>query len=152
MSLESFDALVLKLKRADVFHNQSNNAQMAMERQVSIALNRFSVYRNGMSLHDIADWAGIGYYTVDLITWRVISAVLDTNLRACHIHWPIREKRKSAKEWLEHQTCSVFWTGYCVVDGTTIPIFEKPHYFRKSFYDWKVQYSINAQIINTPNR
>ena len=39
-----------------------------------------------------------------------------------------------------------------MVDGTTIPIFEKPHYFGKSFYDRKTQYSINAQIINTPNR
>ncbi len=39
-----------------------------------------------------------------------------------------------------------------MVDRTTIPIFEKPHYFGKSFYDWKAQYSINAQIVNTPNR
>lgn len=46
-----------------------------------------------MSLYDIADWAGIGYSTVDLIIQRVIIAVLDTNLRACHIHWPIREER-----------------------------------------------------------
>ncbi len=39
-----------------------------------------------------------------------------------------------------------------MVDGTTIPIFEKPHYFGESFYDRKAQNSINAQIINTPNR
>ncbi len=39
-----------------------------------------------------------------------------------------------------------------MVDGTTIPIFEKLHYFGESFYDRKAQYSINAQIINTLNR
>ncbi len=39
-----------------------------------------------------------------------------------------------------------------MVDGTTIPIFEKPHYYWQAFYDQKSCYSINAQIINTPNR
>ncbi len=39
-----------------------------------------------------------------------------------------------------------------MVDGTTIPIFEKSHYFGESFYDRKAEYSINAQIINIPNR
>ena len=38
-----------------------------------------------------------------------------------------------------------------MVDGTTIPIFEKPHYFGESFYNRKAQYFINAQIINIPN-
>ncbi len=39
-----------------------------------------------------------------------------------------------------------------MVDGTTIPIFEKPHHYWQAFYDRKSRYSINAQIINTPNR
>lgn len=39
-----------------------------------------------------------------------------------------------------------------MVDGTTIQIFEKPHYYGESLYDWVRRYSINAQIINTPNR
>lgn len=39
-----------------------------------------------------------------------------------------------------------------MVDGTTIPIFEKPHYYGESFYDRKSRYLINAQIMNTPNR
>lgn len=152
MSPESFDALVSELEGADVFHNQSNNAQMSVERQVLMALKRFGAYENVMSLHDVADWAGIRYGTVDLITRRVIIAVLDTNLRACHIRWPIEEERESAKEWVENQTCSAFRDGWYIVDGTTIPIFEKLHYFGESFYDQKPQYSINAQIINTPNR
>ncbi len=59
---------------------------MPVERQVLIALKRFGAYRNGMSLHDVAEWARIGYGTVDLITRRVIIAVLDTNLRVRHIH------------------------------------------------------------------
>lgn len=38
-----------------------------------------------------------------------------------------------------------------MVDETTISIFEKPHYYGESFYDRKSRYSINAQIVNTPN-
>lgn len=67
MSPVSFDALVLELEGADVFHNQSNNAQMPMERQVLIALKHFGVYKNDMFLHDVAEWAGIRYGTVNLI-------------------------------------------------------------------------------------
>ncbi len=89
MSPASFDALISELGGADVFNNQSNNTQMPLERQVLIALKRFDEYRNGMSLHDVAEWAGIGYGTVDLITRRVIIAVLDTNLKARHIRWPL---------------------------------------------------------------
>lgn len=85
MTLASFDPLISELKRTDVFHNQSNNTEMPVERQVLIALKRFGIYGNGISLHDVVEWAGIGYGTVDLITQRVIIAVLDTNLRACHI-------------------------------------------------------------------
>lgn len=51
-----------------------------------------------MSLYDVADWADIGYSTVDLITRKVIIAVLDTNLKARHIRWPIGEEKESAKE------------------------------------------------------
>ena len=39
-----------------------------------------------------------------------------------------------------------------MVDGTTILIFEKPHYYGESFYDRKSRYSINVQIVSTPNR
>lgn len=56
-----------------------------MKRQVLIALKRFSIYGNDMSLYNIAEWARIGYGTVNLIIQRVIIAVLDTNLRACSI-------------------------------------------------------------------
>ena len=138
MSPESFDALVSELKGADVFYNQSNNTQMPKERQVLITLKRFGAYGNGISLHDVADWASIRYGTVDLITRRIIIAVLDTNLRACYIRWPIGEERESIKEWVEDQTYSIFRDRWCIVDETTIPIFEKPHYFRESFYDRKV--------------
>ncbi len=65
-----------------------------------------------MSLHDVSECIGIEYGTVDLITRRVIIAVLDTNLRARHIPWPIGKKRKIANELVEDQTCSTFRNGW----------------------------------------
>ncbi len=41
---------------------------MPVERQILIALERFGTYGNGIFLHNVADWAGIRYGMVDLIT------------------------------------------------------------------------------------
>ena len=98
MSPESFHALVSELEGADLFHNQSNNIHIPVERQVLTVLKRFGAYGNGMFLHNVANWVGIGYGMVNRITRRVVIAVLDTNLRARHIHWLIGEERESAKE------------------------------------------------------
>lgn len=38
-----------------------------------------------------------------------------------------------------------------MVDLTTISIFKKLYYYWQAFYNQKSRYSINAQIINTPN-
>lgn len=53
---------------------------MPVERQVLIVLKRFSTYRNGISLHDVVNWASIEYGIVNHITRRVIIAILNTNL------------------------------------------------------------------------
>lgn len=39
-----------------------------------------------------------------------------------------------------------------MVNRTTILIFKKLHYYWQAFYNRKSRYSINAQIISTPNR
>lgn len=105
-----------------------------------------------MALDEVADWAGVGYGTVDLVTRRMIAAVFETNLRSRHIRWLSGEEKIRAKDWIEIMTSPAFRKGWCMVDGTTIPIFEKPHYYGQAFYDWKSRYSINTQIINTPNQ
>ena len=152
MDPTTFDCLVEKLEVASVFYNQLTYPQMPVYKKVYITLKRLGVYRNSMALNEIADWAGVGYGTVDLVIRRVITAVFKTNLRARHIRWPSGEEKTQAKDWIETATTSAFQKGWCMVDGTTIPIFEKPHYYRQAFYDRKSLYSINAQIINTPNR
>lgn len=38
-----------------------------------------------------------------------------------------------------------------MIDRTLIPLYRKPSYYGKTFYNKKSQYLINVQIINTPN-
>ena len=90
--------------------------------------------------------------TINLVTQQVMTAVLKSNLRRKHVRWPGTEEKKAAKQWVADQSTPLFWNGWCMVDGTTISIFEKPHYYGESFYDQKSQYLINTQIINMFNR
>ena len=41
--------------------------------------------------------------------------------------------------------------GFCLVDGILIPLYRKLSHYGEIFFDWKSNYSINVQIINTPN-
>ena len=68
-----FDWLVEKLQVAGVFHNQSTYPQMPVYKQVYIPFKTLSGYGNSITLNKIADWAGVGYETVDLVTCQYYS-------------------------------------------------------------------------------
>lgn len=94
----TFDLLVDTLKDQPIFHNESHIPQMPVERQIFIALKQFGIYGNGGSVYEIAEWAGIGHGTVDLVTRRVMTAILDSNLRIRHVRWPRSEEKEAAKK------------------------------------------------------
>lgn len=145
MDPATFDVLVERLKDEPVFHNKSHNRQMSVDRQVLVALKRFGAHGDGSLVCDIAKWAGIGRGTVCLVTRRVMTAILESNLRPRHVRWPGDEDREAAKQWVEAQGNAALRDGWCMVDGTTIPIFE-------SSQSRKNKYSVNLQVVNTPNR
>lgn len=155
MEPEAFDVLVQALENEDIFYNSSSNSfgQIPVERQLLIALIRFGSYGNGASLAKIASLCGVGTGTVELVTRRVISAVKSSNLRQQHVRWPTGLEKEAAKEWVERQVGVAAWRdGFCMVDGTLIPLYEKPTHYGETFFDRKMNYSINVQIVNTPNR
>lgn len=108
MDPDTFDALVERLEIQEVFQNQSNYSQVPVARQVFIALKRLGAYRNGMAISGIADWAGVGFGTLDIVTRRVITAVFETNLRFRHIRWPSGNEKTEAKDWIETMTSLAF--------------------------------------------
>lgn len=90
---------------------------------------------------------------MDRVCRRVITAIQRSNLRIEHVKWPKGEAKEVAKQWVKNQVDVPAWrNGFCMVDGTLIPLYRKPSHYGETFYDRKSRYSINVQIINTPNR
>ncbi|PIL29432.1 hypothetical protein GSI_08374 [Ganoderma sinense ZZ0214-1] len=151
VSPSTFDRLVSRLAEDPVFSNNSENPQMPVETQVAIALWRFGRYGNSASLQHAANWAGCGKGTVDLVTRRVMTAVLRSSFLEEYICLPTEEEKAKAKEWVESHSCKAWRDGWCMVDGTLVPLDERPFWYGESYFDRKCNYSLNVQIVSLPN-
>ncbi|KAF9562393.1 hypothetical protein CPC08DRAFT_634216 [Agrocybe pediades] len=147
----TFDSIVNRIKDDPVFSNNSNNPQMPVEQQVAITLYRFGHFGNAASLDKVAKWAGYAKGTVHLATKRVMKAVLRKDFIDEAVSLPTAEEKEAAKEWVESRSCSGWRDGWCLVDGTLVPLFERPYWYGESYFDRKSNYSLNFQIISLPN-
>lgn len=118
-----FDRLVSLLETDPAFHSESNNEQMPVEEQIAIALYRFEHYGNAASTKKVALWAGVGYGTVDLVTKRVMIAVCRPHFRKACVRLPTQEEKTAAQDWVENASCPAWRGGWCMVDGTLVPLF-----------------------------
>lgn len=141
-----FDALVLAIQDEDVFHNNSNNAQMPVEQQVAIALYRFGHFGNAASTMKVALWAGVGFGTVPLVTGRVMKAICSDRFRRSAVRWSSAEAKEVAKGWVEENSCPAWRDGWCMVDGTLVPLFMRPAFYGNNWFDRKSNYSLNVQV------
>jgi hypothetical protein len=57
-------------------------------------------------------------------TRRVIVAFLV--LHDVAVHWQMDEDKERAKEWVESVSSAEWRDGFCMVDGTLIPLSQKP--------------------------
>ncbi|KIJ35053.1 hypothetical protein M422DRAFT_80923, partial [Sphaerobolus stellatus SS14] len=151
ISPATFDALVQTIQLHPVFRNQSYQEQIPVNQQLAIALYRFGHYGNAASVQKVGLWAGFGYGTVDLCTKRVMTAVCDAGFRCVVMQWPNAKQKEDAKVWVESQTCPSWCDGWLMVDGTLVPLFAHPGFYGNSWYDQKSNYSLNVQLISTPN-
>ncbi|KIJ61906.1 hypothetical protein HYDPIDRAFT_95658 [Hydnomerulius pinastri MD-312] len=151
MTPECFDLLLAALQTDPVFHNNSNLPQMPVDMQLAIALYRFGHYGNAISTTMVGLWAGIGFGTVRLITNRVLTALCRQEFRRAAIYWPTGVEREEAKQWVEENSCPAWRDGWVMVDGTLIPLYARPGYFGNTWYDHKSNYSLNLQVMSTPD-
>ena len=82
--------------------------------------------------------------TVFNATRRVITAFLALHDTA--IRWPTEREKEAAKAWVEARSCRAWRGGFCMVDGTLIPLFEKPGFHGEDYFDRKSNYSLNVQV------
>ncbi|KAF7368124.1 DDE Tnp4 domain-containing protein [Mycena sanguinolenta] len=147
----TFDTLVKALEDDPIFFNNSNQPQLPVEHQVAVALYRFGHDGNAASLQAVANWAGLGKGTVHLATRRVMTAVLRPGFMQKAVRLPTAQEKEKAKEWVKRHSCRAWRHGWCFVDGTLVPLDERPTWYGESYFDRKCNYSLNIQIVNLPN-
>ncbi|KAJ7460254.1 hypothetical protein FB451DRAFT_1007476, partial [Mycena latifolia] len=141
----TFDALVAALELDPIFHNNSNHAQLPVDQQLAVALYRFGHDGNAASMQSVANWAGLGKGTVHLITRRIMTAVLRPGFMQSAVRMPTPEEKEKAKRWVAKHSCHSWRHGWCFVDGTLVPLDERPTWYGESYFDRKCNYSLNFQ-------
>ncbi|KAF8224448.1 hypothetical protein L208DRAFT_1511540 [Tricholoma matsutake] len=141
----TFDVLVTRLQNDIIFGNNSSHPQMSVEEQLAITLFRFSHDGNAASIQSVANWAGVGKGTVLLVMHRVMTAILWHEFMNKAVHFPDAEEKEAAKRWVHRHSCRAWCNGWCLVDGTLVPLAGWPHWFGESYFDQKNHYSLNIQ-------
>lgn len=118
---------------------------MPVEEQLAITLYRFGHDGNAASLQCVANWAGVSKGTVGVVTLRVMTALLRPSFMDEAVCFPTPEEKEEAKRWVEKHSCRAWRGGWCMVDGTLIPLTDKPTWFGESYFDRKSRYSLNIQ-------
>ncbi|KAF8586960.1 hypothetical protein K439DRAFT_1339665 [Ramaria rubella] len=147
----AFDALVTKLQDHPVFHNNSDNKQIPVEFQGAVTLYWLGHFGNAVSLTKVALWASWGFGTVDLCTKHVMAALCEESFWKIVMKWPSDDEKEQAKQVIEAQTCPAWHDGWCMVDGTLVPLYARPGFYRNTWFDCKSNYSLNVQLISTPD-
>ncbi|ESK80867.1 hypothetical protein Moror_9164 [Moniliophthora roreri MCA 2997] len=151
MTPACFDKLVETIGEDPAFTNNAHNDQMPPEEQIAIALYCFGHYGNAASTIKVALWAGVGYGTVDLCTKWVMLACLSYAFRQSALHWPDQTQKEGAMQWVEDRSCPGWHFGWLMVDGTLIPLYARPGLYGNTYFDRKANYSLNVQLVNTPD-
>jgi hypothetical protein len=138
--------LLNKIINHAVFQNNSDNQQLLVEQQLAVTLYQFGHYGNAASQQKVGLWAGWGAGTVDLCTRQVMTAICDEAFRKTVMEWPDEDRKSKAKQWVEDHSCPAWQDGWCIVDGTLVPLFAHPVFYRNSWFDQKSNYSLNVQV------
>ncbi|EIN04729.1 hypothetical protein PUNSTDRAFT_24189, partial [Punctularia strigosozonata HHB-11173 SS5] len=146
-----FDRIVAEIEHDPIFSNHSHHAQMPVEEQLAIVLFRFGHNGNSAGVSRIAKWAGVGKGTVENATRRVMTAVLRRSFMDQAVRLPTTVEKEEAKRWVERKSCDEWRDGWLFVDGTLVPLYDRPHWYGESYYDRKCNYSLNIQVISLPN-
>ena len=125
-----------------VFHQGGIRPQLPIAHQLALTLERLGSNGNGASDGRFSRNLNVGRGTVVKVTRRVLQAII--SLGKDYVVWPNAACRAEISDVMKGEGFSG-----CIgfVDGTTIPLSQRPGYNGEVFYDRKRRYSVNAQII-----
>jgi hypothetical protein len=141
---ETFNSLVTLIANNPIFSNNSNSPQLPVSMQLSVFLFRAGHYGNAASPEDTAQWAGLSVGGVEKCTDRVVVALL--SLHDDSVHFPDAHEKEAAKNFVEEHTCPEWQNGFLLVDGTKLPLFQRPGLHGDAWYDKSGEYSIDCQV------
>ena len=120
---------------------------MPIEHQLAITLYHFGHFGNAASLDDVAKWSGYTKGTVLLVTHCVMMALLWKEFMDEAVSLPTEAEKEEAKKWVEMKLCKAWRGGWCMVDGTLVPLYDRLFWFGESYFDCKCNYSLNFQVL-----
>jgi len=144
VSRDAFRFILNQIQDRQVFMNRSFNKQLPVQDQLSVALYRFGRYGNGASVRDVSAHFGLGEGTVDLVTNRVIDAIM--SFAAKYIRWYTSSEKEEVKRRIENDTGFPNCLGF--LDGTTMVLDLKPGIDYESYFNRKSRYGLSAQIVS----
>ncbi|EFP91930.2 uncharacterized protein PGTG_17957 [Puccinia graminis f. sp. tritici CRL 75-36-700-3] len=126
----------------EVFHCGGHRPQLPIPHQLALTLERLGSNGNGASVGQFSRNLQVARGTVVKVTRRVIEALI--SMGRVYVQWPDKDRRAEISEVMRMEGFSG-----CVgfVDGTTIPIFQRPGFDGETFFDRKKRYFMNAQIV-----
>ncbi|KNE90635.1 hypothetical protein PSTG_15953 [Puccinia striiformis f. sp. tritici PST-78] len=134
--------LLNKIRGHPVFYSNSRREQLPIPHQLALTLERLGSNGNGASVGRFSRNLSVGRGTVIKVSRRVIQAINESS--EGFIAWPNQDRRAEISDVMKEEGfegCIGF------VDGTTIPLHQRPGLNGEVYWDRKKQYSINCQII-----
>jgi hypothetical protein len=75
-----------------------------------------------------------------------MTAVLRPGFMQTAVRMPTATEKEDAKAWVQNHSCKAWRNGWCFVDGTLIPLDQRPTWYGESYFDRKCNYSLNIQV------
>ncbi|KAE8209084.1 hypothetical protein CF327_g6882, partial [Tilletia walkeri] len=145
----AFDFILDAIKGDDVFRSAPGKTQTKVDVQLAVFLYRLGHYGNGVKESSVASYFGLGKGTVVKCTNRTMQAVLRADKIKKSVRWPAEgQPREASKKEAAARSILEWRGGWCGVDGTTVPLSEKPYLYGPAWFDRKGRYSMNVQIVN----
>ena len=122
------------------------NHQAPVAIQLAVFLFHAGHYGNATSLENVAQWTGFSMGLVVNFSNRLMVVILDEHDTFVNMPPHDSEDMERARTFTESCACPAWRNGVFATDGSSIPLFEKPHIFGETFYDRKCRYSLNCQV------
>ncbi|XP_039968986.1 protein ALP1-like [Bactrocera tryoni] len=139
---KTFDAILDLIKGDNLFNKIRSGKQFPIKTQLAIVLYRLGSSGEGATLSKIAGLFGISDGgIIQNLTERIFNALL--NYKDQYLFWPNTEERKE----LVLETSSELPNCIGYVDGTEIPLAEKPSQDPEAYFSRKHINSVKAQAV-----